>query len=177
MPDSLENLALQSATVLHVFAAITLVGSVAFNTLVLIRALRQIPPAQSAVVAEKVGAGLMWLGMGSLIVLGLTGFARLWLYGLFPSLVQTEFWLTGYGVRLAPMLLGWLALMITGTLSAYWYRTVLTRKLPYSAGLRDLEERRAAQSRISGIQDRLAYVNFALCVLAALGGALIRALR
>jgi hypothetical protein len=173
----LEALTLQVATVLHVFAAITLVGSVSFNTLVLIRALRQIPPAQSAVVAEKVGAGLMWLGMGSLIVLGLTGLVRLWLYGLLPSLVQAEFWTSAYGLRLAPMALGWLLLMITGTLSAYWYKSVLTRKLPYSAGLRDLEERRAAQSRISGIQDGLAYVNFALCLLAALGGALIRALR
>ena len=66
----------------------------------------------------------------------------------------------------------WLMLLITGTVSATWYNTILTRKLPYSAGLRDLEERRAAQARVSQWQDRLAYINLALAALAALGGIL-----
>ena len=64
----------------------------------------------------------------------------------------------------------WLCLFITGTLSAVWYNTILTRKLPYSAGLRDLEERRAAQEKVSAWQDRLAYVNLALAIIAVLGG-------
>lgn len=173
----LAALALKTVTVLHIFAAIALVGSVAFNTLVVIRALKQIPPAQSAVVAEKVGQGLMWIGTTSLVVLGATGLARLWLYGILPGLLHLDFWRSAYGWRLALMVGGWSVLMVTGTLSAWWYRTVLTQKLPYSAGLRDLEERRAAQARVSAIQDRLAYVNFTLTLLAALGGALLRSLR
>jgi uncharacterized membrane protein len=173
--DVLSLIALKVAVVLHVFGAIALVGSVSFNTLVMIRALKQIPPAQSAVVAEKVGQGLMWLGTVSLAVLGLSGLTRLYFYGILESGRSLAFWTSPYGWRLALMISCWLALVVTGTLSAYWYRTVLTRKLPFSAGLRDLEERRAAQARISAIQDRLAYVNFSLTIAAALGGALLRA--
>lgn len=171
----LSLIVLKVAVVLHVFGAIGLVGSVAFNTLVMIRALKQIPPAQSAVVAEKVGQGLMWIGTGSLAVLGVSGLIRLYFYGIFDSGRTLAFWTSPYGWRLALMIAAWLLLVITGTLSAYWYRTVLTKKLPFSAGLRDLEERRAAQAKISGIQDKLAYVNFTLTILAALGGALLRA--
>ena len=56
-------------------------------------------------------------------------------------------------------------LLITGTLSGFWYGTILTKKLPYSAGLRDLEERRAAQAKVSAWQDRLAYINLTLALL------------
>ena len=55
-------------------------------------------------------------------------------------------------------------------MSGIWYGTILTKKLPYSAGLRDLEERRAAQAKVSQWQDRLAYINLTLAVLAAFGG-------
>jgi hypothetical protein len=48
----------------------------------------------------------------------------------------------------------------------------LIKKLQYSAGLRDLEERRAAQAKVSQWQDRLAYINLTLTVLAALAGVL-----
>jgi hypothetical protein len=171
----LSLIILKLAVVLHVFGAIALVGSVAFNTLVMMRALKQIPPAQSAVVAEKVGQGLMWIGTISLAVLGLSGLVRLYFYGIFDSGRTLAFWTSPYGWRLALMITAWLILVVTGALSAYWYRTVLTRKLPFAAGLRDLEERRAAQARISAIQDRLAYVNFSLTIAAALGGALLRA--
>ena len=62
----------------------------------------------------------------------------------------------------ALMAFSWLLLLITGTLSGFWYGTILTKKLPYSAGLRDLEERRAAQAKVSAWQDRLAYINLTL---------------
>jgi hypothetical protein len=65
-------------------------------------------------------------------------------------------------------------LAITGALSGYWYQTVLTRKLPYSAGLRDLEEKRAAQEKVSMWQERLAYLNLTAALLAVLGGAMAR---
>lgn len=167
----------QTAIVLHVFAAIALVGSLTFNTLILMPALKRIPPAHSAVISEKIGSALMWVGLGSLILLGLTGFMILWVYGMMAPLLSLAWWTTPYGWRMGLMIAGWLALLCTGTLSAFWYQTVLTKKLPYAAGLRDLEERRAAQERVSAWQDRLAYFNLSLGVLAVLGGTLLRAMR
>lgn len=157
---------------IHVYAAIVLVGAIFFNTIVLMPALRRIPPAHSAVVAQKIGAGLMWLGGAAIVLLGATGFARAWLLGELPVLFS-RFALEAPKLRWTCLMAGaWLLLFITGTLSATWYRTILTRKLPYSAGLRDLEERRAAQATVSLWQDRLAYINLGLAVLAALGGIL-----
>jgi uncharacterized membrane protein len=167
----------QTAIVLHVFATIVLVGSLVFNTLILMPALKRIPPAHSTVISEKIGAALMWAGLGSLIVLAVTGVAILWTYGLLAQLLSPELWTTSYGWRLGLMIASWFALLCTGTLSAFWYRTVLTKKLPYTAGLRDLEERRASQERVAAWQDRLAYVNLSLGVLAVLGGMLLRVLR
>jgi len=154
----------------HIYAAIVLVGSIIFNTGILMPALRRIPPAHSAVVSQKIGSGLMWLGGSAIFFLGITGFGRAWVLGEIPLLFSTEALGT---VRLkwtALMAFSWLMLLITGTLSAFWYRTILTKKLPYAAGLRDLEERRAAQAKISAWQDRLAYINLMLAILAAFGG-------
>lgn len=167
----------QTAIVLHVFAAIALVGSLTFNTLILMPNLKRIPPAHSTVISEKIGSALMWVGLGSLILLGLSGLAILWSYGMIAQLASPAWWTTPYGWRMGLMVGGWLALLCSGTLSAVWYRTVLTRKLPYAAGLRDLEERRAAQERVAAWQDRLAYINLSFGVLAVLGGTLLRALR
>ncbi len=167
----------QTAIVVHIFAAIALVGSLAFNALVLVPSLKRIPPAHSAVIAEKIGAGLMWFGLSSLLLLGASGFVLIWSYGMLAALLDPGFWTTSFGWRLGLMLVTWAILMVTGSLSAWWYRRVLTRKLPLRAGLRDLEERRAAQQRVSSWQEWLAFVNFGLGVLAVLGGALLRALR
>ena len=68
----------------------------------------------------------------------------------------------------------WFVLLITGTLSGYWYQAILTKKLPYSAGLRDLEEKRAAQEWVTLWQDRFYYLNVVAAVLAALGGAMAK---
>lgn len=165
---------LQILRVIHIYAAIVLVGSILFNTLVLIPALRRIPPAHSAVVSDKIGLGLMLFGTTAILLLGVTGFVRVWLVGQLPHLFTIDFLLGPYGRWVGLMALAWLLLLVTGTLSAYWYQTVLTRKLPYSAGLRDLEEKRAAQERVSTWQERLAYLNLAAALLAALGGAMAR---
>jgi len=154
----------------HIYAAIVLVGSIMFNTGILMPALRRIPPAHSAVVSQKIGAGLMWLGGCAIFLLGVTGFARAWVLGEIPLLFSTEALGTERLKWTALMAFAWLMLLITGTLSAFWYGTILTTKLPYGAGLRDLEERRAAQARVSAWQDRLAYINLTLAILAAFGG-------
>ena len=154
----------------HIYAAIVLVGSIIFNTGILMPALRRIPPAHSAVVSQKIGAGLMWLGGSAIFFLGITGFARAWVLGEIPLLFSTEALGTARLQWTALMAFAWLMLLITGTLSGFWYGTILTRKLPYAAGLRDLEERRAAQARVSAWQDRLAYINLTLAIVAAFGG-------
>jgi len=156
--------------VIHVYAAIVLVGSIIFNTGVLMPALRRIPPAHSAVVSQKIGAGLMWLGGSAIFLLGVTGFTRAWILGELPLLFSSDFIRDPRLEWTALMAFAWLMLLITGTLSGIWYGTILTKKLPYSAGLRDLEERRAAQAKVSAWQDRLAYVNLTLAILAAFGG-------
>ncbi|MGH9042521.1 MAG: hypothetical protein ACRDZ3_20085 [Acidimicrobiia bacterium] len=162
------------ALVIHVFSAIVLVGSMYFNVAILTPALNRIPPAQSAAVADKVGAGLRIAGPASLLLLGLTGFLRLFdlrLLGRFFSVgFLTDSWTIAIPLWL--MFISWFLLVITGTLSAVWYEKILAKKLPYTAGLRDLEERRAAQEKISAYQERLNLLNTTLGVLAALGGSL-----
>jgi len=154
----------------HIYAAIVLVGSIIFNTGILMPALRRIPPAHSAVVGQKIGAGLMWLGGSAIFLLGITGFARAWIFGEIPFLFSTDFIRDPRLAWTALMAFCWLILLCTGSLSGFWYGTILTKKLPYSAGLRDLEERRAAQAKVSAWQDRLAYINLTLALLAAFGG-------
>src|SRR5512137_1383585 len=118
---------------IHVYAAIVLVGAVFFNTVVLMPALRRIPPAHSAVVAQKIGAGLMWLGGAAIVLLGATGFARVWLLGEMPVLFSRIALEVPKLRWTCLMAISWLMLLIAGTLSAIWYSTVLTKKLQYSA--------------------------------------------
>jgi hypothetical protein len=165
---------LQSFRVFHIFSAITLVGFIVFNTVVLQPALKRIPPAHSTVVSQKIGFGMMIGGTVSLVLLGLTGVGRLYLMGTLGNLLKFDFLAGPYGRWIALMILGWSFLMVTGALSGYWYQAVLTKKLEYSAGLRELEEKRAAQERITLWQDRLYYWNVVAAVLAALGGALTK---
>ena len=164
----------QLALIVHIFSAIVLVGSMFFNVAILTPALNRIPPAQSAAVADKVGAGLRVAGPASLFLLGLTGFLRLYNLGFLKKFFSIGFLTDSWklAVPLWLMFLSWFLLVITGTLSAIWYEKILAKKLPYSAGLRDLEERRAAQEKISAYQERLNLVNTTLGGLAALGGAL-----
>ena len=145
---------LQLLRVVHIYAAIMLVGSIVFNTAILNPALKRIPPAHSTVVSQKIGLGLMIVGTTAIFLLGLTGFTRLWLMGQLANFFTADF--------------------ITGGLSGYWYQVVLTKKLPYSAGLRDLEETRAAQEWVTLWQDRFYYLNVVAAVLAALGGAMAK---
>ena len=74
----------------HIYAAIVLVGSIIFNTGILMPALRRIPPAHSAVVSQKIGSGLMWLGGSAIFFLGVTGFVRAWMLGEIPLLFSTD---------------------------------------------------------------------------------------
>jgi hypothetical protein len=170
MTDFMLVLMFRVLRAVHIYAAIVLVGSIIFNTGVLMPALRRIPPAHSAVVSQKIGSGLMWLGGTAIVLLGFSGFSRLWLMGELPALFSTQAFREPR-LRWTMLMAGsWSILAITGTLSATWYGTILTRKLDYSSGLRELEERRAVQAKVSAWQDRLAYLNLALAILAAFGG-------
>jgi hypothetical protein len=164
------------ALIIHLFAAIVLVGFMMFNAFVLMPALRRLPPAYAATVADKVGSKLTWVGPVTLVLLGVTGLIRLDYYKMLGDFFTTDFMLSDIGWRLWMMFTAWVILLGTGTLALVWYDRYLTKKLPYSAGLRELEQRRATQERISRWQDRLNYINVTLGILAALGGALFRAL-
>src|ERR1051326_7573031 len=107
----------------------------------------------------------------AIILLGLTGFVRLWLMGQLGRFFTADFRTGPYGRWIVLMAAAWFVLLITGTLSGYWYTAVLTRKLPYSAGLRDLEEKRAAQEGVTLWRHRFYYLSAAAAVLAARGGA------
>ncbi|HYA34493.1 MAG TPA: hypothetical protein VEF03_02685 [Candidatus Binataceae bacterium] len=155
---------------IHIYGAIILVGGIIFNTMVLMPSLRRIPPAHSAVIAEKEGAGLMRLGGTAIVLLGVTGFARAALFHQLGAIFSRQIFVDPHARWVALMAFAWFILAVTGTLSGVWYSTILTKKLPYSAGLRDLEERRASQEWVSAWQDRLAYINLALALIAALGG-------
>jgi hypothetical protein len=160
------------ALVVHIYAAIVLVGSMFFNAFILGPALQRIPPAQAATVGDKIGAGLRIAGPVSLLLLGVTGFLRLNYYKLLGKFFTLDYITSSPGMKIWLMFLSWVALMITGTLSLAWYEKVLAKKLPYTAGLRDLEDRRAAQQKVSAWQERMNYVNVTIGILAALGGSL-----
>ena len=165
----------QLALVVHIYSAIVLVGSMFFNAFILGPALKRIPPAQAATVGDKIGAGLRVAGPVSLVLLGITGFLRLqYNHFLWSKFFSFSFISTRYGSRIWLMFLAWFTLAVTGTLSLAWYEKVLAKKLPYTAGLRDLEDRRAAQQRISDWQERMNYVNVTIGILAVLGGSFAR---
>ena len=168
--DTIYKLAL----VVHIYSAIVLVGSMFFNAFILGPALRRIPPAQAATVGDKIGAGLRIAGPVSLVLLGLTGFLRLNYYKLLGKFFTLDYMTSGEGMKIWLMFLSWFALMITGTLSLAWYEKVLAKKLPYTAGLRDLEDRRAAQQKVSAWQERMNYVNVTIGILAVLGGSMFK---
>jgi len=168
----LEYWLLRIFRLIHIYSAVVLVGSIIFNAAVLVPALRRIPPAHSAVISEKIGAGLMWLGGAAMILLGISGIARLWLKGqltrFFEGFFSPE--LMGNWYWLGLMFVTWLVLVATAITSTIWYRTILTRKLPYSADLRELAARRISQAWVSAWQDRFFYINLVLALLATLGG-------
>ncbi len=162
------------ALVVHIYSAIVLVGSMFFNAVILGPALRRIPPAQAATVGDKIGAGLRIAGPVTLVLLGVTGFIRLHVLKILPHFFSVDFMTSKFGMRIWLMFISWFVLVVTGTLSLAWYEKVLARKLPYTAGLRELEERRAAQEKVSAWQERMNYVNVTLGLLAVLGGSLLR---
>ena len=169
------SLVYKLSLVVHIYAAIVLVGSMFFNAFILGPALRRIPPAQAATVGDKIGAGLRIAGPVSLGLLGITGFLRLqYNHMLWSKFFSWSFMTTRYGSRIWLMFVAWFVLVVTGTVSLAWYEKVLARKLPYTAGLRQLEERRAAQQKVSAWQERMNYVNVTIGLLAVLGGSMFR---
>ena len=169
------TLVYQLALIVHIYSAIVLVGSMFFNAFILGPALRRIPPAQAATVGDKIGAGLRVAGPVSLILLGVTGFLRLqYNHFLWSKFFSLSFMTTRYGSRIWLMFVAWFALMVTGTLSLAWYERVLAKKVPYTAGLRYMEERRAAQQKVSDWQERMNYVNVTIGLLAVLGGSMFK---
>jgi hypothetical protein len=168
------NTVYKLALIVHIYSAIVLVGSMFFNAFILGPALARIPPAQAATVGDKIGAGLRVAGPVSLALLGITGFMRLSYNHFMDRFFTWSFMSTRFGSRIWLMFLSWFVLVVTGTLSLVWYERVLAKKLPYTAGLRALEERRAAQEKISAWQERMNYVNVAIGLLAVLGGSMFR---
>jgi hypothetical protein len=170
----LMDLVYQLALVVHIYSAIVLVGSMFFNAFILGPALKRIPPAQAATVGDKIGAGLRVAGPVSLVLLVVTGLLRLHYMHLLGKFFGWSFMSTRYGSRLWLMFTSWFILAVTGTVSLAWYEKVLAKKLPFTAGLRELEERRAAQQKVSEWQERMNYVNVTIGILAVLGGSFAR---
>src|SRR5215467_10871586 len=105
---------LQLLRVVHIYAAIMLVGSIVFNTLILNPALKRIPPAHSTVVSQKIGGGLMIVGTTAIVLLGVSGFGRVWLMGQLPYFLTRDFVTGPYGRWIILMVVSWLFLLVTG---------------------------------------------------------------
>ncbi len=159
----------------HILGAVTVAGAVIFNGLVILPALRRIPPAQATVVAQRVGTGLMYLGWAGLIVQGVTGIARMERMGILRPFFTFEMFDTAYGRWLGLMVLAWLLWLVAAAIQTLWFRPLLLRRMPYTTTLRDLERRRAMLERISIWQERLSYATIILALLALLAGGLIHA--
>lgn len=162
------------ALIIHILAAVGLVGAVGFHAFVLMPTLSRVPPAHAAALSDEVGARVKWGGGALLALLGVTGFMRLDRIGLLTDLFTVDFYSTVYGWRLGLMFWSWLLLVVTGSASVVWYERAVARARQTGGTLHELGSRRARQQRMTRRRDWLNWANVSLAASAALGGALWR---
>lgn len=157
---------------LHILAAAVLIGGAAFNYFILRPALRLIPAAHAVVIGQRVGTAFTWTGWGTLVLLALTGTARLLYIGNLGALVTFDYYATPSGRAVGLMVLAWLVAVGSATWMTIMLRPVLMSKLTVksSPDLAAVEKRRNAQMAASKWLDRLQLVNVIAASVAAIAG-------
>lgn len=153
--------------------AVYLGGAVAME-FILLPAQSAIPPAQAQVMGEKTSERFLLLVWISLILILLTGLARLYLKGMFlgSSLFVAPLTLDyAYGRTAFALFLVWLILIVNGALITFVLRPRLTGKM--APGVSRDQANQSRDSKISAATwiSHLTRVDLVLAVIAVLLGA------
>jgi uncharacterized membrane protein len=160
---------------IHDMAAAFWLGSVLFNYFLLRPALLLIPAAHAVVISQRVGTIFLYTGWTALIVLLLSGLARLYLMGDLGVIVSLDLLIYGHGRSLALMIAAWLVTVVNVAIITFVLRPRLIQKLAVGSNpsLADVEKRRAAQQAAYQWLERLNLINVGATTLALMAGASI----
>lgn len=163
---------LQALSGLHILSAAVFVGS---NVLVeiLIQRFELIPPGEAATISGKLGIDLAVLNGIALIVVGGTGFARLYVSDMLDRLGDASFWTDSYGLAMACMIGLWLTVVVAASLLIY-LRPRAVAKLPFDATREEVAERSDASMQAQGWMRRLGQYNLAAGIVLILVGGFLR---
>ncbi len=173
--EALDNLS-KLLVVAHIGAMGLYVVGGLWIKLSLTRAQQAIPPAQAAIVGQRIGFDFTIVSWATFIAVGATGYWLLGKDGLAdPASPHTLFVSgdlldSGYGWKLLLMIAFWYGLVINGLFLTFFFRPRLTRKLDPTDPPEALERlQRAMAFAVRGI-DILAWVNLLLAIGAFLAG-------
>jgi uncharacterized membrane protein len=166
-----KSLDLQILASFHLFFAAVFVGSNIFLDYLLTPRLDLIPPGQAARLGDKLGTDFAWLNWMALVGSPLSGLLLLWRLGNLPSLLDPNFYITGYGAALACMITLWFSLVITATILTFYLRPRVVVKLPYDASRQQVEGSRTDAMNYADWMKTLARYNvIASTVIILIGG-------
>jgi len=168
----------------HDISAALLVGGVFFNYFLLRPTLKRIPPPQQAIVATRIGHLFVYLAYGTLALLFISGFLRLYQLGILDlesgfggffhsNFFKAHFWETKYARWLLVMIGGWAVAIIDATILTFVTRPILLKRLtltprPTPAGM---QERRENQVRVAEWLERVVLINVIVTTAALIAGA------
>jgi uncharacterized membrane protein len=157
---------------IHILAASYLIGSSVYGYYLLRPALRQIPPAHSVVIAQRVGTLFTYTGWTAIALLFLSGILRVYFSGRLAFLFTLDLYAYGPGRSLALMIFSWFVSAVSSSIMTFALRPRLLRKLMVSSNptLADVEKRRTTQIASSKWLERLQLVNLIAWTLAAIAG-------
>ena len=173
MSQTLLNWLILGSGFLHDLFICTYVGGAVAMEFILNPAQQTIPPAQAQIMGEKTSDRFLILAWASLLVILLTGIARLYGKGLigFDPLTTSLNLESSYGRTIFSMLSIWLILVINGALITFLFRPKLKGKLTAGTNQSQANEDRNAKIRAANWIQDLTRLDMILAILAVLLGA------
>lgn len=174
MSQTLANWLILGLGFLHDLSVCTYVGGAVAMEFILNPAQQTIPPAQAQIMGEKTADRFLILVWLSLLVILLTGVARLYMKGMISldpfsmAPLSLEF---SYGRTVFCMFLIWIMLVINGSLITFVLRPKLKGKLTAGTSQNQASEDRNAKMRAASWIQNLSRLDLALAILALLLGA------
>lgn len=134
----------QILTALHILGASVFVGS---NVMIerLTKRSEALPAREAARLSELLGVDLAVMNGSALIVLGVSGFARMIVSHSFGRVIAWDFIWSPYGAALITMIILWAGVAVSASFMTFYFRPRLSVKLPYGTP-RDVIEKRGASA-------------------------------
>ncbi len=166
MSPVLLNWLILGSGFLHDLSVCTYVGGAVAMEFILNPAQQTIPPAQAQIMGEKTSDRFLILAWVSLLLILLTGIARLYLKGMIGVLA----WEFSYGRTIFAMFFIWSILVINGALITFLFRPKLKGKLAAGTSQSQASEDRDAKIRAANWIQNLTRLDMVLAILAVLLG-------